>query len=106
MSRAVRPPACESEAGAAELSGACWTIVVVRCSPTAPVARKTPAVTPPPITAAASGITTERAGMTGSSVADARERGLNRRHLHAVAPVGLRRVQRPVGDPAAAPAPR
>ena len=29
MSRAVRPPAREAEAGAAEPSGACWTIVVV-----------------------------------------------------------------------------
>ena len=64
MSRAVSPPARDSEAGDAEVSGACWTIVVVLRWPTAPVPTRTPAVTPPPITAAASGIAKARAGMT------------------------------------------
>src|SRR5215203_2042701 len=62
MSRAVRP-ARAVEAGAAEVSGACWTTVVVVWSPTAPAPMRTPAVTPPPITAAASGITTVRAAI-------------------------------------------
>jgi hypothetical protein len=64
MSRAVSPPARDSEAGEAVVSGDCWTIVVVLRWPTAPVPTRTPAVTPPPMTAAASGIANARADMT------------------------------------------
>ena len=64
MSRAVSPPARDAEAGDAEVSGACWTTVVVSPLADGAAPRRTPAVTPPPITAAASGITNARAGMT------------------------------------------
>ena len=63
MSRAVMAPDRDDVAGEADVSGACCTIVVVLCSPTAPAPSRTPAVTPPPIMAAASGITNERAGI-------------------------------------------
>src|SRR3954471_16842313 len=77
MSRAVRPEARDSFAGAAEVSGACWTMVVVLPSPTAPVSSRIPAVTPPPRTAATSGIANARAVMTPRSVVDPAECGLN-----------------------------